>query len=124
MKIVVSIVSEAALVAAVIMLFYVLMLTFRSPFRPGWLAAEGWDTFVALMVTSALALTYCLLIMGLLSAGLDIRSALIITTAYFFAVAALFWSLLRMNARLKACSEGRSPFAAVSRGGAGLGQTP
>lgn len=120
-----SVVSDVAILAAVVSGQYLLALIFRSPYRPNWLDFEECAILTAVLITTALALAFSGITNSLIDVGLDFWSALGIALACLVTVSILLWEALHMGARLKACENGLSPFAFHDRGpvdpaGAGL----
>jgi hypothetical protein len=112
-----SVSAEAAVFAASFALLFLVTLTLRNPRQARWLDTEAAGQAVALIMTAALTIGFAFLTVGLVNSGLDFLRAFAGATVFGLAVSIFLWRIMRMNARLKACEEGRSPFHLSGHGG-------
>ncbi|MGF1621167.1 MAG: hypothetical protein ACFCUR_11190 [Rhodomicrobiaceae bacterium] len=110
-----SVAFEAALLAGVVSLQYLLTLLFRSPFKPRWLDIELVALVTAVMLTGGLAAATAALTAGLIETGMHYAYAFVAALIVWLLLSIVLWFPVSMGRRLRACDVGRSPFARLDK---------
>lgn len=110
MESILFIAGEIAILFAVVLAGYLIILFYRAPGRARWLEGDGASTVVMIVMMAAGIFALAWLVSGLVALNLDPLLSIALAGTIFGLMVWLLWRLLRMRARLDAAAEGRSPF--------------
>ncbi len=106
--------AETIAVAVLVIVFQLVVLAFRNPFRPKWLGRYGLETLTAIAFASALPVALGLHLAEMMAAGASFATAAILTIALIAGLGAASAWVLQTPRRLRLADSGQSPFRRLS----------
>lgn len=112
MSSILQILSEVAVVAALVGAILFTGLAFRNPSRARWLHRDSAATGAALAISASVCFGAGYMIAGSIAAGWSVATAIGLTIAAFLGSGFAIWRVFEIGERLRRADAGLSPFYA------------